>query len=146
VLRWRGHTNLFESLYIIPGGFGTGVALSTTFIGLAAGVEPADIAIAGTGLYQAQNIGVVVGLSVVGSLLRTTLRPQLEEGLRDIKDMERIIDRSVSDIGYVQSLTGHVRNVVVNSYVQSMMYARIASLIAAALTFLIALLVREHKL
>ncbi len=146
MLRWRGHTNLFESLYIIPGGFGTGVALSTTFIGLAAGVEPADIAIAGTGLYQAQNIGVVVGLSVVGSLLRTTLRPQLEEGLRDIKDMERIIDRSVSDIGYVQSLTGHVRNVVVNSYVQSMMYARIASLIAAALTFLIALLVREHKL
>lgn len=146
MLRWHGHTNIFESLYIIPGGFGTGIALSTTFIGLAAGVEPADVAIAGTGLYQAQNIGVVVGLSVVGSLLRTTLRPQLEKGLGDFKDMERIIDRSVSDIGYVQSLTGHVRNVVVDSYVQSMVYAHIASLIAAALTFLIALLVREHKL
>lgn len=133
-------------MYIVPGGFGTGIALSTSFISLAASVEPADIAIAGTGLYQAQNIGVVIGLSVVGSLLQSTLRPQLEQRLRDVGDMERIIDRSISDIGYVQSLTGHVRDVIVECYVRSMIYTHTASLIAAALTFFIALSIREHKL
>jgi hypothetical protein len=40
ILRWHGHTSLLESLYIIPGGFGNGIALSTFSIGLTAGVEP----------------------------------------------------------------------------------------------------------
>jgi len=146
VLRWHGHTNVFELLYIVPGGFGTGINLSTSFIGLAASVEPADIAIAGTGLYQAQNIGVVVGLSVVGSLLKTTLRPQLEKKIGDVKDMKRIIDQSISDIGYVQSLNGHVRDVVVECYVRSLTYTHIASFIAATLTFFIGLSIRERRL
>lgn len=146
VLRWHGHTNIFESLYILPGGFGTGVALSTTFIGLAAGVDQIDIAVAGTGLYQAQNIGAVVGLSGVGALLQGTLRPQLERRLQGVKHGHRIIERSTADIGYVQSLKGEVRDLVVECYVQSLTYTHIASVIAAALTFFIALSMREHKL
>ncbi|TGO82225.1 hypothetical protein BPOR_0884g00020 [Botrytis porri] len=39
LLRWHGHTSFLESLYIIPGGFGNGIALSASFIGLTAGVE-----------------------------------------------------------------------------------------------------------
>jgi hypothetical protein len=85
ILRWHGRTNFFESMYIIPGGFGTGVALSTTFIGLTAGVESSDIAVAATGLYQAQNIGMVTGLSVTGAVIQGTLRPMLHRKLRGFK-------------------------------------------------------------
>jgi hypothetical protein len=85
VLRWHGQTNIFESMYITLSGFGTGVALSTTFIGLTAGVEPSDIAVAATGLYQAQNIGMVTGLSITGAVIQGTLRPMLKQKLRGFK-------------------------------------------------------------
>jgi hypothetical protein len=141
ILRWHGQTNIFESMYITLSGFGTGVALSTTFIGLTAGVEPSDIAIAATGLYQAQNIGMVTGLSITGAVIQGTLRPMLGRGLRGFKhrrtvslyddksgicscraDQVQIIERSISDIEYVQSLTGNVRDIVVQSYVRSLTY------------------------
>ncbi|KAI4226279.1 MAG: hypothetical protein L6R40_008294 [Gallowayella cf. fulva] len=48
---WRGNTNIWESLFIAPGGFGMGIALSTTFVYIAAAVEPSQMAIASTGLY-----------------------------------------------------------------------------------------------
>jgi hypothetical protein len=31
LIRWHGHTSFLESLYIIPGGFGNGIALCTSF-------------------------------------------------------------------------------------------------------------------
>ncbi|KAL9618103.1 MAG: hypothetical protein Q9160_007173 [Pyrenula sp. 1 TL-2023] len=131
ILRWHGNTNIWESLYIVPGGFGTGVALSTTFIVLTASIASSDMAIAAAGMYQAQNIGVVVGLSITGAIFQGTLRPMLDWRLQGLKDKStpfialteaQIIERSMSDIAYVQSLTGKIRDIVVESYVKSITY------------------------
>lgn len=90
ILTWRGHTNIWESLYIAPGGFGTGIAMSTTFILLAAGVEESQMAIASTGLYQSANVGGLTGASLASSVLQGSLRKGLEKGLEDFPDRQNV--------------------------------------------------------
>jgi hypothetical protein len=89
MLRWHGHTSFLESLYVIPGGFGNGIALSASFISLTAGVEPCQLAIASSGLYLSSNIGMVVGLSVTTAIMQRTLIKQLRISLEGIDDRER---------------------------------------------------------
>ena len=86
VLRWRGHTSLWESLYIGPGGFGTGILQATTFVALAAGVDETQMAIAGTGLYLSANLGGLVGASLASKILQASLRTGLNAGLKDFPD------------------------------------------------------------
>jgi hypothetical protein len=90
ILEWHGQTSLAELMYIIPGGFGTGVSQSTTFIQLTAGVEASDIAVAGTSLYLSQNIGMVAGLSTMTAVLQGTLRPALARGLRGVPHKRKV--------------------------------------------------------
>jgi hypothetical protein len=90
MLRWRGHTSFLESLYIIPGGFGNGIALSASFISLTAGVEPCQIAIASSGLYLSSSVGMVGGLSVSTAILQSTLTKELRIYLEGRDDMERV--------------------------------------------------------
>lgn len=90
MLTWRGHTNVWESLYIAPGGFGTGVAMSTTFVCLAAGVEETQMAIASTGLYLSANIGALMGASMASSVVQTSLRKGLEQGLKNFPAREQV--------------------------------------------------------
>lgn len=81
VLVWRGHTTFLESLLIFPVGLATGVAHSATFIGLGAGVEEEDIAIAGSGLYLSSNVGSVAGVSLGNAIYQSTLRRGLNRAL-----------------------------------------------------------------
>lgn len=90
ILRWHGHTSFFESLYIIPGGFGNGIALSASFIALTASVDACQIAIASSGLYLSMNIGMVGGLSIAGAMLQSTLRKQLRISLEGFDDREQV--------------------------------------------------------
>ncbi|ESZ91294.1 efflux pump antibiotic resistance protein [Sclerotinia borealis F-4128] len=88
--RWHGHTSFLESLYIIPGGFGNGIALSATFIGLTAGVEQEELAIASSGLFLSANIGTVVGLTVAGSVMEGGLEKGLRVALEGWEGRERV--------------------------------------------------------
>ena len=90
LLRWHGHTSFLESLYIIPGGFGNGIALSASFIGLTAGLEAGQVAIASSGLYLSSNIGSVGGLSIASAILQSTLRRELRFSLEGINHREKV--------------------------------------------------------
>ncbi|MCJ1380110.1 hypothetical protein MMC17_003213 [Xylographa soralifera] len=90
IFLWRGKTNIWESLYIGPGGFGTGVVLATTFVGLAAGVAESDMAIASTGLYLSANVGSLVGMSLASTVLQTSLRSTLKERLTGFTNRESV--------------------------------------------------------
>jgi hypothetical protein len=90
LLRWHGHTSFLESLYIIPGGFANGIALSASFIALTAGVDPCQVAIASSGLYLSSNLGMVSGLSVAAAILQSTLRKQLRISLEGRDDREEV--------------------------------------------------------
>jgi hypothetical protein len=90
LLRWRGTTHWAELSYFSLGGFGSGVIQSTSFIHLAAALDPGELAIAGTVLYLAQNIFVLVGIQVATAMLLGHLRINLEKGLADVDDRENV--------------------------------------------------------
>jgi hypothetical protein len=71
ILRWHGHTSFLESLYIVPGGFGNGIALSAMFVALTAGIEHCEI-------------------SIASALLQSTLRKQLRISLEGIDGMQDV--------------------------------------------------------
>ena len=90
IFLWRGKTNVWESLYIGPGGLGTGIVLATTFIGLAAGIDESKMAIASTGLYLSANVGSLVGASLASTVLHTSLRNGLNQGLKGFANRESV--------------------------------------------------------
>lgn len=146
IVRWHGHTSLLESLYIIPGGFGNGIALSTSFISLTAGVEPCQVAIASSGLYLSSNIGMVLGLSLASAILQSTLRKELRIQLEGRKNLQEIIEKSLSDIEYVRSLHGRLGQLVTAAYVRCLTYTHGVSLVGSIVALLAALSVKEHVL
>lgn len=90
VLLWRGRTGILEALLILPVGFATGIAHSAIFIGLSAGVDSEDIAIAGSGLYLSSNVGMVAGVSVGNAVFQTSLRKGLQSALKDFPDRKMV--------------------------------------------------------
>ena len=48
--RWTGHTGILEVLYIVPGGFATGVAWSSMFVALRVRSTEEELAIVASGL------------------------------------------------------------------------------------------------
>lgn len=85
---WHGHTNLWESFYIAPGAFGTGVISSSLFVYLAAGVDESQMAIASSGLYLGQNVGALLGVSLASNVLFNVLRSGLERRLEGFPDKD----------------------------------------------------------
>ena len=76
------------------------------------------MAIVGTGFYLAGNVGLAVGATVTNSILHLALKRELDEKLKDAE----IIKNAVSNIGYVNGLTGRTRDVVVSAYVHGLTY------------------------
>jgi hypothetical protein len=90
MLRWHGNTSFLESLYIIGGGFGNGISLSTSFVALTAGVQPTEMAIASSGLFLSSNVGMVGGLSIAAAMFQSTLRKALRVALEGINGREEV--------------------------------------------------------
>lgn len=84
IVFWKGNTNWWESLEIVPGGFGTGIAFSATFIGLTSAVAKSEMAVATSGLYLSSGVGVVVGVAGASAVQIGSLRGLLVEGLRSV--------------------------------------------------------------
>ena len=103
---WHGHTNFWESLYIAPGAFGTGVIGSSLFVYLAAGVDESQMAIASTGLYQGQNIGALLGLSLASNVLFSVLRSGLEKRLDGFPDKDMVRRSFPAQLGVKRSTFG----------------------------------------
>jgi predicted MFS family arabinose efflux permease len=90
LLRWRGAVHPAEILYIFLGGFASGTNQSTTFIHLAANLDPGRMAVAGTTLYLIQNLFLLIGIQLSTALLHATLRIRLNEGLEGVKHKKRV--------------------------------------------------------
>ncbi|RTE77128.1 hypothetical protein BHE90_008383 [Fusarium euwallaceae] len=118
---WRGHTSALQSFLVFPGGFATGTAHSTTFVALAAGVGEQDLAVASSGLYLSGSVGAVAGLCSASAAFQSALRSALNEAVigGDVDNGPEIIRKSLSDVTYVQSLTGKAHSLVVGAYVSS---------------------------
>ncbi|RSL60659.1 hypothetical protein CEP54_006643 [Fusarium duplospermum] len=143
---WRGSTPSWQTLFLFPGGFGIGLAHASLYIGLAASVEKEDMAIAGTGYYLCGNIGAVAGLSAHNALFQATLQDSLEAKLNGFVNGDEIAQRAMESLDYVKGLTGQVREMVTEAYVNGF-HATYALLIATAIVAMVVSLgIREKRL
>ena len=108
LLTWNGDTSIPQALFILPGGFATGMISSSAFVGMAAGVSAEDIAIAGSGMYVFFNIGAISGASAGGAVYQTGLKAGLEDALHDVKGGEKVCKKD-KDIDMNTGLTYYVR-------------------------------------
>lgn len=81
ILRWQGHTSIFESLEIFPGGFAAGMVGASTFIALASDLAPEDMAMGQSGIYLASSIGLLGGISMNFAVTQASLRSILTKSL-----------------------------------------------------------------
>jgi len=107
ILRWHGNTSFLESLYIIPGGFGNGIALSAMFVALTAGIERCEMAIGSSGLYLSSSVGMVAGISIASALLQSTLRKQLRISLEGVDGMQNVSSLLAWDLEYTLISSDH---------------------------------------
>jgi MFS family permease len=124
ILRWHGHTNWLESLYIFPGGFGTGIAQSALFISLQAAVDPSHMAVAASSMYLASSVGFVIGMAANAAVLQEMLSRGLDRrlialGLSDVKRW-KIIANALSDVHYIDHAKPRISKLVVASYVDAL--------------------------
>lgn len=95
LLRWNGNTSPWESSYIFVGGFATGMVSSSAFVGMAAGVAPEDIAVAGSGMYLFFSIGAVAGTSAGSAVYQMGLRSGLQRALDGVKGGNEVSDNII---------------------------------------------------
>ncbi|KAH7333148.1 hypothetical protein BKA65DRAFT_403537, partial [Rhexocercosporidium sp. MPI-PUGE-AT-0058] len=105
-LRWNNNISFWESLYIIPGGFGNGLVQSAAFVALTAKIANDDMAMACSSFYMSANIGTVVGLASTNAVLQGTLRYGLNKGLMGYNNSNKIVDEITSNIEFVKHLQG----------------------------------------
>ncbi|RDW63810.1 hypothetical protein BP6252_11355 [Coleophoma cylindrospora] len=116
VARWNGSTGIWESLYIVPGGVGTGMAGSGVFVAMTAMLKQEEMAMATGGFFLSTNTGIISGITAANLAIRVGFQRQLERNLTG-PDSATIIKRAMSDIKYISGLRGPVRDIVVGAYV-----------------------------
>ncbi|KAL5341220.1 efflux pump antibiotic resistance protein [Aspergillus crustosus] len=145
-LTWGKEVGMWKSLFIVPGGLGNGLVLSTAFTALTAGVEKEHMATVCSSFYLAANTGTVLGLAVTNAVLQGTVRYGLETALRDQPGRESIIENATLSIEYIQTLAEPVRSVVVGVYVQGFRNAHASNLVFSSLAFITSFLLREKRI
>ncbi|GAB1210348.1 hypothetical protein APSETT445_009139 [Aspergillus pseudonomiae] len=116
LIRWNGHTNIGESLYIIPGGIGTGIASASAFVAMTALLEPQDMAMATGGYMLIVSFAMTTGITMTNTVLGLGFKHQLEQNLHG-SGAKKIIRRATSDTNYIAKLEGKIWEVVVGCFV-----------------------------
>ncbi|KAH9904947.1 major facilitator superfamily transporter [Xylariomycetidae sp. FL2044] len=127
IIRWRGHTNWWESLYIAPGGFGAGMGISSIFVSLTAVIEAAHRAVVVSGLYLAMPVGMILGVASSSAVMLQVLQKSLDQRLLqlgvELEARAEIIAKAAADVDYVRKLKGPLHDAVVGAYVQGLRYS-----------------------
>ncbi|RSM19948.1 hypothetical protein CDV31_001308 [Fusarium ambrosium] len=137
LLRWHGHTSWAESLYVFPGGLGTGIAFSAGFISLQASIDPKDKASAAAGLFMTSTLGIIIGMAGTSAIIQGYLRYSVQ------LDLARL---GMSQAEIAENATGAVQKVLINGYVKGIEYGHGLSIVFAGITLITASLLKERKL
>ncbi|KAB5585018.1 major facilitator superfamily domain-containing protein [Coniochaeta sp. 2T2.1] len=150
MLRWHGNTSWLESLYIMPGGFGTGIAQSALFVSLQAAVAAEHMAPAVSMMYLATRVCMMTGLVSSSATMRQFLRVGLIRRLDglglDPRRRDKVLAKAVSDVGYVNRIHGRLREAVVGAYVEGLWYSHGLSLIFSLTGLAGTLLLTQRRL
>jgi hypothetical protein len=140
IFRWKGNTSWLESMAIVPGGFGTGIAFSAAFIAMTSefsfqsqeiveadvllgSVKRTDIAIATSGGYLVSAIGMLIGIASASAVQLASLRLILENGLSGIEGSKILIEKVISDVSSIANIEEGLKKIVIDGYVKSLEYS-----------------------
>ncbi|KAK1978154.1 major facilitator superfamily transporter [Colletotrichum cereale] len=150
LLRWHGDTNVWESLYIVPSGFGAGLVQSAGFISIQAAVNPKHKAAVTSGMFLTFQIGMILGLASVSAVMMATMKWRLDTLLKamDLGAVARknIIEKATSSVDYIEHADGGISKAIVQSYVEGLGFSHGISLISSTFGLVAAIFLREYKL
>ncbi|KAL9630555.1 MAG: hypothetical protein Q9164_006353 [Protoblastenia rupestris] len=131
---------------LVFSGFGTGIGVTTSLIGLIANASPEDQAIATACSYLFRSLGSVVGLSIAATVVQQSLRIQLENQLNSEGDAESLVKHIRESLGYVKSLSPEVQVIVRQCYGSAIRYGFVVMLSLACCAAISSWFIREKKL
>ncbi|KAI0426279.1 major facilitator superfamily transporter [Xylaria sp. FL1042] len=150
VIRWLGDTNWWESLYIVFGGFGSGMAGSAVFVSINAVVEPEHKAVANSGLQLAIPIGMLLGVTAGSAVMLDVLQRVLNRKLLDVglnpEVRAEIIKKSIANVDYIRQLPHSLRDIVVGGYVVGLRASFVVILVFSLAGLAAGSLLRERRL
>lgn len=89
-LRWNGHTGIWESLYIIPGGMGTAFASAASFVSMTSFLESGEVAMATGGYFVFSTFAMTAGVTTINAVLGITFKHGMKRGLRHHPDIKEV--------------------------------------------------------
>ncbi|KAE8451430.1 hypothetical protein EG329_004059 [Mollisiaceae sp. DMI_Dod_QoI] len=159
--RWTGNTSWGETMEILPGGFGLGICLSSTFIALTSSLDKAklsteggntkrgqskDMASATSGFFVMIPLGLILGIAIASSVQVGMVRTLLSDALRGFEGAEAIFEAVSTDVGRIYQLDEPLRGIVIDCYVQSFRWGYGVSLVAATVATILSVFIREYPL
>ncbi|KAJ5772753.1 hypothetical protein N7457_007649 [Penicillium paradoxum] len=118
-LYWEGKTGFWQSLFILPGGLGTGISAASSFIAMSSMLPPEEMAMATAGYMLVVGFSITAGVTTSNSVLGMGFQRELSKNLHG-PGSEEIIKRAMSDTNYIAHLSGQVREIVVACYVSGL--------------------------
>ncbi|KAL9095975.1 MAG: hypothetical protein Q9165_001973 [Trypethelium subeluteriae] len=131
---------------MVIAGFGSGIGVTTTLIGLIANASPEDQAIATACSYLFRSLGSTVGVSLSATVANQVLRNQLANALSSGEDAAEIAERVRESLSYIRDLGPAVREIVRQCYAQSVRAAFGLQIGLVAGAFVSAWFIREKRL
>ncbi|KAJ6142514.1 hypothetical protein N7471_001967 [Penicillium samsonianum] len=144
-LRWDGHSGFWESLFILPGGLGTGIASASSFIAMSAMLPAEEIAMATAGYMLIVGFSMTAGVTTSNSVLGMEFQRQLRLNLHG-PGSEKVIQRAMADTNYIAHLSGHLREIVVACYVSGLKHTYLVSLGCSLLASFGGLFIARHQI
>lgn len=104
------------SVGLVLAGWGNGIGVTSSLIGLIAKAQPEDQAIATACSYLFRSLGSVIGLSFASSIVNQSLKSQLRDRLGDVGNVDEILNGVRQSLDYIHGLEPELRELVRTSY------------------------------
>ncbi|KAF3909765.1 hypothetical protein AA313_de0210274 [Arthrobotrys entomopaga] len=130
-------------------GFGNGIGVTSTLVGLIAYSGARDQAVSTAVSYLFRSLGSVVGVSVSSTLLQGDLRATLKRTLKGVVgkgEIEDIVRKATGSLEFLKELRPEVREIVVKAYEGAVRYPFLMALTLGALATLSSLFIIEKPL
>ncbi|KAL8936655.1 MAG: hypothetical protein Q9211_004078 [Gyalolechia sp. 1 TL-2023] len=101
---------------LVLSGFGNGIGVTSSLIGLISNAAQADQAVATACSYLFRTTGSVIGLALSATVVQQSLRNQLQDQLNSGEDAEEIAQRVRQSLDYIKTMPPDMRQIVRECY------------------------------
>ncbi|KAL8687885.1 MAG: hypothetical protein Q9218_006065, partial [Villophora microphyllina] len=98
------------SVGLVISGFGNGIGVTSSLIGLISNAAQADQAVATACSYLFRSLGSIVGLSLSATVVQQSLRNELQDRLNNGEDAEEIVQRVRQSLDYINTLPPDIKH------------------------------------